>query len=200
MLDIKMLHQLERRWRALDAPIVDHLRPGLSDAEMDSLTQPLGLRLPAEARTWWGWHDGVSKDTIQLQGERAIGYLWSYIPLGEAIAECQRCRELSDEMFEISGDREPRWWSPSWLPIVIDPPIALVCDCAVAEGEPTPIRRITPPEGQSMPEPSVTSFGALVTHWIEAIDRGIWTRKPEVGWWPIKERLPEGWRLNDVVL
>jgi len=78
--------------------------------------------------------------------------------------------------------------------------ITLVCDCGVAEGHPTPIRRITPLEGQGVPEPSAQSFGELVDRWIEAMDRGIWTRVPERGWWPRPERLPNGWRLNDIVI
>jgi hypothetical protein len=32
-------------------------RPRLADEEMDVLTAPLGLRLPCEARVWWGWHE-----------------------------------------------------------------------------------------------------------------------------------------------
>jgi hypothetical protein len=201
MLDRELLEQLHDRWRRLDAPIINHLKPGLSDARMDALTEPLGLSLPSEARVWWAWHDGVDAGAVAVQGERLIGPGWPFIPLAEAVAECQRCRQLSDEMLRITAGREPLWWSPAWFPLTVEQPLAdLVIDCGVGEYEPTPVRRITPPEGQAMPEPSVPSLGALVQRWIEAIDRGVWTRKPGVGWWPQPDRMPNGWRMNDVVL
>lgn len=200
MLNRDQLAELHERWRLLGAPIVERLRPGLEDEQMDALTRPLGLRLPIEARLWWGWHDGVDVDAISFQDERLIGPHWPFVPLAEAVAECQRCREVSDEMLHISQGREPEWWSPSWLPLTVDQPLAdLVIDCAVDEPEPTPVRRITPPEGQAMPAPSVPSIGALVDRWIEAIDRGVWIRKPGRGWWAQPERMPASWRMNDIV-
>jgi hypothetical protein len=64
LLTEHLLEELAERWRALRAPIADSLRPGLSDAEMDALVSPLGLRLPHEARVWWGWHDGTDSDLL----------------------------------------------------------------------------------------------------------------------------------------
>lgn len=62
MLSKELLEDPAARWRRQDMPIAGSLRPGLSDAEMDPLTEPLGIRLPREARTWWGWHDGAWTD------------------------------------------------------------------------------------------------------------------------------------------
>jgi cell wall assembly regulator SMI1 len=61
-----LLEQLAARWREQGMPIVESLRPGLSDAEMDELTQPLGVLLPREARTWWGWHNGADAGSADL--------------------------------------------------------------------------------------------------------------------------------------
>jgi hypothetical protein len=168
---------------------------------MDWLTEPLGPRLPSEARVWWAWHDGVDAGAIAVQDERLIGPGWPFVPLAEAVAERQRCRQVSDEMLPITAGREPLWWASGWFPLTVDQPLAdLVIDGDVAENEPTPVRRVTPPERQPMPEPSVPSLGALVQRWIEAIDRGVWTREPGVGRWCKPERMPNGWRMNDVVL
>ena len=61
LLDRAVLAELESRWQSQGAPIVSALRPGLSDDEMDRLTEPLGLSLPREAREWWGWHNGAPR-------------------------------------------------------------------------------------------------------------------------------------------
>ena len=59
VLTADLLETLERGWARQSAPVMEHLRPGLSPERIDDLTAPVGLRLPVEARIWWGWHDGV---------------------------------------------------------------------------------------------------------------------------------------------
>jgi hypothetical protein len=195
VLAISRLQELESRWRAVDAPILDNLRAGLTVAAMDEITAPLGLRLPAEARTWWGWHDGVPSGSVRLRGERTVGPIWPYQPLAEAVEECLKFRALSDE-FEAAG--EPRWFSSSWLPISSEfPEAVLVCDCGVGQSEPTPIRRVTPPEGQEPPGPICASFDELVKRWIEALDCGLWARA-QSRWAHRPENLPAGWPINGV--
>jgi hypothetical protein len=195
LLSTRRLAQLEDRWRNMGAPIVDHLQPGLSDKVMDELTAPLGLRLPHEARVWWGWHNGVPADAVRRHDQRTVGVTWPYLPLAEAVELCAGWRTLSDE---FEGYGEPRWFDPRWLPITSEYPEAiLVCDCGTEPSEPSPIRRITPPEGQSPPTPVCASFDELVTRWIEALDCGVWQRQPE-RWSYHPERLPEGWPLNGV--
>jgi len=54
-LNEALLDELVRRWRAFDAPIARQLAPGLSDAAMEVVVEPLGLRVPPEARTLWKW-------------------------------------------------------------------------------------------------------------------------------------------------
>jgi cell wall assembly regulator SMI1 len=200
LLNIELLTRLERCWQARDLPILRRLKPGLSDAEIDALTEPLGLRLPVEARTWWGWHDGVDMTGAKFEFDREMGAWWPYLSLAEAVAECQRCRRDSEEMERAIAQPEPAWWYPSWFPITVDPPVAiLACDCAVPKGEPTPIRHISAPEGQPPPAPSVPSLGALIARWIEAFDRGIWTPKPGGGWTIDEDRWPPEWPRNDIV-
>jgi hypothetical protein len=77
-----LLEQLAARWRTHGLLIVESLRPGLSDAEMDELTEPLGIVLPREARTWWRWHDGASTEG---GGSCNLGPLRLYSPLSDAV-------------------------------------------------------------------------------------------------------------------
>src|SRR4051812_43288504 len=76
-LSIELLEAVRDRWQQDGAPTADALRPGLTDAEMDDLTAPLDLRLPPEARTLWGWHDGAELGL----NVRWIGRGWEPLPL-----------------------------------------------------------------------------------------------------------------------
>jgi len=51
MLAFELLERFHAALRALDLRIAGELNPGLSDAEMDALTEPLGFTLPTELRT-----------------------------------------------------------------------------------------------------------------------------------------------------
>jgi len=59
----RRLHELDGHLRRLGLPIAEHLRPGLSDEEMDAITHPLGIDLPPQLRALWAWHDGAEYRT-----------------------------------------------------------------------------------------------------------------------------------------
>ena len=87
-LSIELLEELERQWRVQGAPLVAGLAPGLTDTEIDALTEPIGLRLPAEPRLWWRWHDGAAPNA-KLKIDREMG-----APGYEAWSLCQGPREF----------------------------------------------------------------------------------------------------------
>jgi hypothetical protein len=99
MLTVDQLAQLKLGWETLGlVGVLDHLRPGLTDAEMDALTEPLGIVLPDEARVWWGWHDGTDPLVIDpIQGAKfamlAPGRI--FLPLSHAVRQCQTLREVA---------------------------------------------------------------------------------------------------------
>jgi hypothetical protein len=64
VLDQALPDELEAAWRAHGAEIATVLAPGLSDDPITALVEPLGPTLPAEARSWWGRHDGVTATTV----------------------------------------------------------------------------------------------------------------------------------------
>ena len=185
MLSPALLDELERHWRSQQVPIVSRLRPGLSGAEMDELTAPLGVRLPDEARTWWGWHDGA--ETTRNTHLRSIGSGFAFLSLAEALEETrsQRSIAIDDDVYSAE-----EWWSPSWLAMTQQNG-SIVCDCAVARGQPSPIRRVwwgsTAPENAAI---KARSLGELLSWWIEAYDVGAWSYLPDsVGWDYQPERL-----------
>jgi hypothetical protein len=168
MLTVDQLTQLKLRWEKLGlVGVLDHLRPGLTDAEMDALTASLGIVLPAEARVWWGWHDGTDPLGIApIRGEEfamlAPGRI--FLPLGHAVKHCQMLREL------LWAAMEPDDSSRQWLPLntVEDPTIL---DCAA--DAPTRVFRLEfqfPARRRGLP-----TLGALIDAYIEAFDTG--------GWW-----------------
>jgi hypothetical protein len=57
LLDLALCQALEARWRDQGAEIVDALRPGLGDEEMDRLASDVGITLPWQTSTL-GWAPG----------------------------------------------------------------------------------------------------------------------------------------------
>jgi hypothetical protein len=169
LVDDALLGELEQRWRDQGAFIVGALRPGLSDAEMDVLTEPVGLRLPAEARRWWAWHDGAAPQVPGLDIAARLGPVREFLPLARVVLDCREMREI---MYE-DEDESTANWKHGWLPIDGNKR-PTVFDCSVAFDAPVPVRSYfieDPTAGQD----GVRSIGELVGIWIEGIDSGAWS-------------------------
>jgi cell wall assembly regulator SMI1 len=177
LLDDALLNDLEQRWRDRGAFIAGALLPGLSDEEIDALTEPVGLQLPAEARRWWAWHDGASPQVPGLDIAATLGPVREFRPLAHAVRDCQQWRELMDE-------DDPCGWKHGWLPIDGNKR-PTVFDCGGAFDAPVPVRSYfveDPTAGQD----GVESIGELVSIWIRAIDSGAWSY----------ERAGDQWRYD----
>jgi hypothetical protein len=168
VLDQNLLDELESRWRRQGAAIVERLRPGLTKTEMDVVTEPLGIRLPREARRWWGWHDGAT-DERPFSGYQ-LGPGRNFQSLEESVA-------FTMETWEITGSSKR---IPGWLQLTSGPP-SLTIDCAVPEAAPVPVYAV---EWEDWPtSPSLASLGDLVQTWIAALDEGFWRWNAETGQW-----------------
>ena len=164
-----LLEALAARWRAQRMPIMESLRPGLSDAEMDRLTEPLAITLPREARTWWGWHDGASTDD---GGSANLGPVRLYSPLADAVRATAAIREI---MRGTDGGLDPAW-RLSWLTMSSGGDTTVI-DCGVGFEEPVPARYYRFEEPETGAE-GVPSLGTLVTLYIDSFDRGVWVYDP----------------------
>jgi hypothetical protein len=167
MLTVDQLTQLKLRWEKLGlVGVLDHLRPGLTDADMDALAEPLGIVLPGEARVWWGWHDGTDPLGIDpIRGEEfamlAPGRI--FLRLGHAVKHCQRLREV------IWEGKEPHDSWRQWLPLnTLEDRIILDC----AADAPARVFRLEfqfPARRLGLP-----TLGALIDAYIEAFGTGMW--------------------------
>jgi cell wall assembly regulator SMI1 len=185
LLDRHLLDELEGRWRAQRAPILDHLTPGLGDEQIIAIAAAAGVRLPTEARLWWEWHNGVPSSRGSKQARRAIGGPdYEYIPLEEAAEEYSKLREMARNA-TAGTDLDPDdFWHPAWWPISSDAKGAwIACECDVAENAPTPIRAIHFADSTQFEPPVLGSFGELIQHLIDAIDRGVWFYDSAAGRW-----------------
>ena len=167
VLDVAVCEDLKQRWRDQGAPLVNHLRPGLSDDEMDALTAEVGIRLPAEARVWWAWHDGG--ENRGQPGDRALemGPGHSFLSLAEAIHGCRMWRRVYE-------DFDPPIWQPGWLPITSSER-EVVIDCGVGSDDPIPVYSVFSQAFTEDDPPAAGSMGELVEIWIDAIDSGAWS-------------------------
>lgn len=195
-LTVELLERLATHWRKQDAPIVRRLAPGLSDAEIDALTEPLHLRVPSEARVWWKWHNGAHDDFIAMSG-------------GKAFSSLERCVSTATEMRDIAREVPRPYglsaeeadtmarsvWNWDWLPFSTDGVGGmLVVEAAVDEEHSvSPVLYRANDDGVNAQIVAPT-IGGLVQRWIEALEAGAATYDHEQERWTLcPDRLPPGY-------
>lgn len=191
-----MLDRFEGLLRVHDAPLSELLRPGLSTEQMDEITTTIGLRLPVEARTWWGWHDGAESQENERLRDFGPGILLS---LDEAVQRWRMRRQVAIDCAEGEDDRwgDPDfYWRPEWFPVA-SRGADVVCDCSVPDGAITPLRVIdshADPEASAIVEAS--SFGEMVTWWIEALEANAYRYDHQAALWRRDDSLITDDRLS----
>lgn len=172
MLREEMLDSLEAGWRRHGAPIADSLRLGLAQPDVEAMTAELDLRLPVEARTWWGWHDGAST----MFPTHTIGAHYVFPPLEAAIGQYRRWRDIARKTVAGEADLDAEdLWAHSWFPILLGGDgTTVACDCSVDEAEPSPIHVVNWKVFMNPAVPAADSLGTVVSWWIEALEDGTW--------------------------
>lgn len=97
------------RWLVANRPdYYTHLRPGVSEAQLDAFEARFALTLPAAFRQLYRWRDGHDHH----ESESLVHNLM-FSPLQDAA----QSKELLDDL--IGSDFEdPRWWRRSWVPFL----------------------------------------------------------------------------------
>lgn len=181
VLTFELLDALEERWVSGGlTDLVTHLEPGLSDARIDELTGPLGIRLPPELRTWFAWRNGGGRRfwTVPLD-------LWS---LQDAVAETQRKFDLNVRVRLDPSVPEDNEFQPSWFLFTGADGRGAYVDTS-DDGDTSRIYWWNPEQ-----EPvysGVASLGRLVELAIEAWDTGWYVRWDQGGWVIDDSRRPE---------
>jgi len=155
---------------------------------MEALVTPLGIGLPTEARVWWGWHDGTEIDLLS----HAIGHDILPLQLAQAVEQYGELLEAASDVTADDENSDPDdFWRREWFPFAVPRRAHLACDCSVAETAPTPIRHVDFYFHAESQVPVSPSLGAVVSLWIDAIDREAWTYDHDrPGWTRHPERLP----------
>lgn len=167
------LEGFEARLRSQRAPVAHSLRPGLSQAELASLTRGLPFRLPAELRTWFLWHDGAEGD-YQLP-------VMDLFPLADALAERQYLLEhpIPADLHESMG-----FMRPGWLPIGHVATCTFVANCDVADLGTSSIHALDVWfGGPHWDDPLAGSLLEMVELWNRLLDDGLWRFAAAAGEW-----------------
>lgn len=175
LLDQVLLDRFDASLNSLGAPIVGAWAPGLGDEEIDALLLPLGIDLPAEARVWWGWHNGTREDAPIL-----TRYLGDRCPLGleDAADFYASDRGAQEQLFGFSGLLSP---------ITDKPSIYFGCDDA-HDGQ-VPIYVQNDVETPTIVLPSIRD---LVLAWLALIENGAWSIRPDGVWELNQANIPPG--------
>ena len=158
MLTPGLLGELEDAWARAGAAVAEHLRPGLTPDAITRIMRPLDLELPAEAQTWWAWHDGVSRE-VPFGAARELGPDLPFLPLEEAAALYRHAR---GQAIEVAAEDAAYWWRPAWFPITARRG-EIRCDCSVPKKRPTPIYWAFSHDhdAEGLTVPRVDSFGTM---------------------------------------
>lgn len=172
-----LLQSLELHWQRAGAPVANRLAPGLSDEEIDRLTAPLGLRLPADARALFAWHNGT-------EGENAhglsIGPPHNFGPLAAQVAQCWTERRYAEEHVRLGlFERAEDSWGAGWFPLLSGGTSRqlIVVDCAVAKGAPALVGLVAK-EVRHLPSAAVT-LTEIIEFWVQCFENGWYFWSPD---------------------
>jgi hypothetical protein len=177
------LARMEAAWRQQDAPIVDFLAPGLSEAELNRWEEETQLPLPPELRVWWGWHNGAA---LQPPGgvpySRTIGPgWWEFLSLEDATRE--RAWRLGGNWRPFPADLDD-WqgdWAEPWLPMVTADRYCLLVDCSAAT--PNGHVPVLDSEADDVFTPCAVSVSQLIDLWVFVLEEGYSLWSAEIRNW-----------------
>lgn len=177
----ELLNRLEEHWQRVNAPVVALARSGLEPEQIEELSARIGLRLPAEVRCWFSWHDGAEPS---MSGQATMGPRF-YLPslahrVSAYVDERQSAAEAHAEGWAESDDE---LWAKSWFPVfesAVGRSPAIV-DVNVSDGELAPIGHVAK---ESVDPPGKgRSLTTLVEFWVSCHDSGLYEWQPDKNVW-----------------
>lgn len=200
----ELLQHWERRLRELGAPCVDHLRPGLTRAEIDTITAAAGLHLADDAAAIWMWHDGDRARYEDDWGRPSLTPSGLFLGLRSAVARSERLRHITDQVrpagtdletdpYDDEGTDDEIYFRRTFLILDEDEdPVYLDCTDPCA---PTPTGIFITHDTYRTPRMTPTD---RIRYRIDALDRGLWQVGPDGAWVVDQTRAPDVERWWDV--
>lgn len=162
----RLLDRLEEIWRRQSAPLLAHLRPGLTREQMDNILEPTGLSMPVEGEIWWSWHDGTTPGLTW--GDRIIGPRYIYMTLAE-------CVEHYLGRARSPHPRNDGAWPAYCLPIATTGARPVVgIETKVPAGASSPVYVVAWGDDEESDKPKAPSLTQAVRYWITAYEIGAW--------------------------
>jgi hypothetical protein len=176
------------------APGYEHgLAPGLDSAAIGTITSELPGELPVEARTWWGWRNGLA---VTSTGELPAGVSDIFGFGNFRLSSLQECVaayvEMREEAAEMSREEAELFAPADWFPIDESATVSLRLGTGTIA-----VSSLLDSDGYSnrSGEEIATSFGQWVSWWTEALEKGGLVFDPKSGWEYEGLLLPPGLRL-----
>lgn len=177
------------RWLAGNAPaVLDGLRPGASDAEIDAVESALNVRFPDDLRASIRLHDGQDPEAPTLLPDGQLLALDELRDRWSFQRELLDARDpIMDSVSEPDPGVRPDWWNPCWIPLTDDiSSDYLCCDLNPAPGgaigQVITFWHDSP--ARSLRAPSITAWLTAIANSLES---GCLVYDPE-GWGGIREQ------------
>ena len=175
----RLLQELESQWRREGAPVAGLLAPGLSDAQIDELVEPLGIVLPEELRVWWRWHNGLAEKPDEHQRGSIGPGDWHPMSLREA-----RDRYLQEPHRKDWPDGD-LYWRDAWFPFANLSNDVLFVDTSRidprGDAAPVRIRKWFGWEGYDVD--IAPSLAVVLATWVRALREGYYWWDRDEGVW-----------------
>jgi len=186
----QLLGRLEDRWAREGAGIARALRPPATQEHLRRVEAELGVRLPVEVGTWFGWHDGVDVGT-DLQ--TAPPFLCELVSLATAL-ELRRA-------FLADTPRPEYTYRPTWLPFASSGPnSAFVVDCSGGPAAPAPVHVVDYSVNEPWDDVRAPSLTAAAELWWHLSEQGVYRWSPDDGDWEDNGlRIPPELRWTGIV-
>jgi hypothetical protein len=177
----------EERLRALGAPGVGHLRPGLTSVQAEAIAAEFGVRLSVDAAAIWMWHDGDRAALSERWGEPSIVPTGMFYDLRTSL---QQSLDLHDLLWDDDED-EPElvevMFRREWVTFIASQH-PLVIDCTDPEA-PTSITAPFRSDAGITQTPHL-SVPDRVRWWHWALDHDAWGVAPDGSWTWDLDRFP----------
>jgi hypothetical protein len=162
------LERWEQCWRDLGFPVNEELMPGLDEAGVRRVLEPLGP-VPDDVITWFGWHNGSRNESNSPHSHAPTGSC--LITLDTAVYNQAIYVSVTAQRPEDTEDQ----WEPTWLPLIdTDKGDSFLLDLVTGEVR-TSFFWPWSEEHPHLTRLAAPDLATIVTLWCDVLDAGYYT-------------------------